>query len=535
VRTSLLLYISPLVVSAGVLVGLLAVTWRNRADAIAPWFAGTLVAFLIWTVGYIFEITSSSLAGKLLWANLQFVGIALLPIMWFAVVRRYTGRAPLARPLVALVAAFFVVSMVVVFADPGGTFRGSPRLDTDASPSVLVPDYGWYWAFIFMPVCYLLLCVSIAMLAQSIWRDGQSLYRRQYALLIVAAVLPLLAGTLYVFGVEPAPGLNPTTAVVSVSGAIMAYALFRYRLFDIAPLARGAVVDGLCDGMIVLDVYDRIVDFNPAATRLFPDVGRAALGRPVSEVLAFHPGLLESIGQAAAGRSAPDTVVAELSMSLPGDWSEGGEPPESRHFTVALSAVRGRKGRLRGHSVMFHDVTRSVELLRQVERLATTDPLTELMTRKAFLEIGEKEMTRARRQGFAVWIVLLDLDDFALVNELYGGDVGDEVLRAVAGACRRILRAFDVMGRFAGEEFVLLLPHLSRTEAEETAEALRRAVEGLAVWKDDQLVNVTASVGVAGVEHAETEYLTDLLAPAEWALKQAREQGSNRVVSRRAE
>ena len=64
--------------------------------------------------------------------------------------------------------------------------------------------------------------------------------------------LPVVAGTLYVFGFEPAPGFNPTTAVISVSGAIMAYALFRYRLFDIAPLARGMVVDGLSDGVIVL-------------------------------------------------------------------------------------------------------------------------------------------------------------------------------------------------------------------------------------------------------------------------------------------
>ena len=169
-------------------------------------------------------------------------------------------------------------------------------------------------------------------------------------------------------------------------------------------------------------------------------------------------------------------------MALPGD-AAGGELPESRHFTLALTAVRTRGGRVLGHSVLLHDVTRSVELLRQVERLATTDPLTELLTRKAFLELGEREMTRARRQGFPMWLVKLDLDHFSLVNDLYGSDAGDEVIRAVAGACRRILRAFDLVGRFGGEEFVMLLPHLSAGEAEETAERLRQAVEGLAVFE----------------------------------------------------
>ena len=385
---------------------------------------------------------------------------------------------------------------------------------------MVVPDYGWYWAAFFMPVVYLLLGATVVLLAHAMWRDRQSLYRLQYGLLIVAILLPVIAGTLYIFGLEPAPGLNPTTAVVSVSGAIMAYALFRYRLFGIAPLARGMVVDGLSDGVIVLDTYDRIVDFNPAARQLFPDLDGEALGRPVSEILAFHPGLLGEHrprrGRQRAGHGGR--------RALDGAARRRGRRrlPESRHFTLALTAVRTSGGRVLGHSVLLHDVTRSVELLRQVERLATTDPLTELLTRKAFLELGEREMTRARRQGFPMWLVKLDLDHFALVNDLYGSDAGDEVIRAVAGACRRILRAFDLVGRFGGEEFVMLLPHLSAEEAEEIAERLRQAVEALAVCKDDQLVTVTASVGLAGTERADHEFLNDLLAPADSALRRAR-------------
>jgi len=523
------IYIAPLVVSAGVLVALLVVTWRSRADAVAPWFAATLVGFLIWTVGYIFEILSPTLSGKLWWADFQFVGIALLPVVWFEVVRRYTGHGPLRRWAAALLSAYVGVSIVVVLVNPRHAFRGAPHLDATVSPSVLVPAYGWYWAVVFMPVLYLLTGASVLLLVHAMWRDRQSLYRSQYALLIVALLLPVLAGTLYIAGLQIEPGLNPATAVISISGAIMAWALFRYRLFHIAPLARGMVVDGLSDGVIVLDTYDRIVDFNPAALTLFPDLAGDALGRPVSEVLAFHPGLLESIGHAAAGEAQPSTVVAELSMALPGD-ARSGELSESRHFTLALTSVHNRGGRVLGHSVLLHDVTRSVELLRQVERLATTDPLTELLTRKAFLELGEREMTRARAHGFPMWLVLLDLDHFALVNDLYGSETGDEVIRAVAGSCRRILRAFDLVGRYAGEEFVLLLPQLSEEEAREVAERLRQAVEALSVFKDDQLVTVTASVGLAGVERATHHFLTDLLAPAGSALRRAREAGGDQVA-----
>jgi diguanylate cyclase (GGDEF)-like protein len=529
VTAHMALYISPLAVSAAVLVALLVVTWRSRSDAVAPWFAATLVAFLLWTVGYIFEILSPTLAGKVWWADFEFIGIALLPVVWFEVVRRYTGHGSLPRWGSALLGSFVAVSVAVFLTNPVHIFRGAPRLDVSVSPAMLVPDYRWYWAVVFMPILYLLCGASVVLLAHAMWRDRQALYRRQYALLIVALLLPVLAGTLYIAGLQIEPGLNPTTAVISISGAIMAWALFRYRLFDIAPLARGMVVDGLSDGVIVLDTYDRIVDFNPAAATLFPDLGRDALGRPVSEILAFHPGLLESIGHAATDAAPPSTVVAELSMALPGD-ERLGEPSGSRHFTLALTDVRSRDGRLLGHSVLLHDVTHSVELLRQVERLATTDTLTELLTRKAFLELGQREMTRARAHGFPMWLVLLDLDHFGLVNDTYGGETGDEVIRAVARTCRRILRAFDLVGRAGGAEFVLLLPHLSRGEAQDLAERLRQAVEGLSVWKEDRLVTVTASVGLAGTERATHEFLDDLLAPASSALRRARDGGGNQVA-----
>ena len=206
----LAIYISPLIVSAAVLLALLVVTWRSRSDAVAPWFAATLVAFLIWTVGYVFEILAPTLGGKLWWADFEFIGIALLPVAWFEVVRRYTGHGPLprwaSRPARRLRRR---LRCVVFLTNPAHIFRGAPRLDTTASPSVLVPDYGWYWAAFFMPVMYLLLAASVLLLVHAIWRDHQALYRRQYVLLIVALVLPVLAGTLYIAGLADRARLQP--------------------------------------------------------------------------------------------------------------------------------------------------------------------------------------------------------------------------------------------------------------------------------------------------------------------------------------
>jgi diguanylate cyclase (GGDEF)-like protein len=517
-------YIVPLALSTAVLCALLVVAWRIRSDPVAPWYAATLVGFLIWTVGYMFEIASPSLDGKIWWANVQFIGIILLPVVWFEVVRRYTGHLFLPRWAATLMGAYVVVSIAVVFSNAGHAFRGAPRLDVSTSPTVLLPDYGWYWALILMPGMYVLVIASLLLLLHAIWRDRQSLYRNQYVLMIAAVLIPIGAGTLYVARLQVLPEFNPAPAVIGISGAIMAYALFRYRLFKVAPLARHMVVESLPDGVIVLDTYDRIVDFNPVAATLFPSLADDALGRPVSEVLSFHFALLDRIGLGGSDEERPQAVVAELSMTVPGD-----ESFESRHFTLALADVRGHNGRLLGHSVLLHDVTRSVELLRQVERLSTTDPLTELLNRNAFLERGEHELTRARRQGFAMWLIVVEVREVA-ADEFLPSDAGDEMMRACAGVCRRILRAFDLVGRFADRRFVMLLPHLSERDATDIARTLRQAVEGLSILVDGQRFRATASVGVAGTTRVVDEVLADLLAPAEDALRRAVEAGGNRVA-----
>ncbi len=524
------LYVAPLFVSLAVLGGLLVITWFSRSDPIAPWFAATLLAILIWTFGYIFEIASPDLGAKVSWANFQFVGVVTLPVVWLEVVRRFAGLKPLPRAVHFAVVAYVVLSIAVIATNPGGAYRGTPSLDTSVTPPMLIPDYGWYWAGVIMPGIYVLFCAIVVILVRAAVRETSSARRLQYVLLVLAGVLPLLAGTLFIFGITPAHGFNPTTAIISVSGAIMAYVLFRYRLWDIAPIARWSVVEGLSDGVIVLDVQDRVVDFNPPARRLFPDLDMAVVGRPIAEVLAFHPGILRSISEVPAGESVKESVLADLSMSVLGDAAERADGLEIRHFTLTLTDVRSRTGRLLGRSLLLHDMTENHELRQQVERLSTTDRLTEFLTRGAFLEAAENELARARRQGFSIWVICLDLDHFGLVNDVFGATLGDDVLRAAARVCRRTTRSFDVVGRY-GATFVILMPHASCEEAERTAEKLRQAVESFLIYRDDQAVTVTASVGWAGTECVRGEHLNDLLEPAQQALRQAHEEGGNRVVA----
>jgi two-component system, cell cycle response regulator len=171
---------------------------------------------------------------------------------------------------------------------------------------------------------------------------------------------------------------------------------------------------------------------------------------------------------------------------------------------------------------------RIVALVEDVRRLAMIDPLTGLWNRRAFTEAMEREILRAQRHGHALSVLLLDVDHFKKVNDTYGHESGDQVLKGVAAALQRIARRSDQVGRWGGEEFVLGLAHAAMAGARVAAERLRRAIaETEVTLPDGATVRVTASIGIAHV--ARGEALESVLARADQAMYNAKFRGRNCV------
>jgi diguanylate cyclase (GGDEF)-like protein len=162
-----------------------------------------------------------------------------------------------------------------------------------------------------------------------------------------------------------------------------------------------------------------------------------------------------------------------------------------------------------------------------VKRQAVTDELTGLANRRSFREQLETELSRAERFGNPVSLVVADLDDFKLVNDHFGHQAGDDVLRAFADILRGRIRSVDLAARLGGEEFSILLPETGLDGAEALAESLRIAVAELAVPVDSSEVRVTASFGVAAFP--QTHSADELMTAADLALYRAKRRGKNRV------
>jgi diguanylate cyclase (GGDEF)-like protein len=169
-------------------------------------------------------------------------------------------------------------------------------------------------------------------------------------------------------------------------------------------------------------------------------------------------------------------------------------------------------------------------LLRQYEEAARTDPKTGVANAMHWSQVARAELSRAERDSNCVGILMLDLDHFKRVNDTYGHLTGDAVLRAVAEALRKETRDYDVVGRFGGEEFMVLLPNLPAADLAAVAERFRHCVGGLVVTSPDnnEPVKVTASAGAVVYPDGGSD-LDELLLAADAALYRAKEGGRNQT------
>jgi diguanylate cyclase (GGDEF)-like protein len=173
-------------------------------------------------------------------------------------------------------------------------------------------------------------------------------------------------------------------------------------------------------------------------------------------------------------------------------------------------------------------VARHVSSARLLRTMAMTDELTRLPNRRHLLSVAHARLADAKRSDKPVSILALDVDHFKRINDTFGHDAGDAVLRRVAQTCRAALRHDDVIGRTGGEEFVVILPHADAGRAVEVAERLRSAVEGLE-WADvDSALRVTVSVGVAERASVDDDFAA-LSRRADDSLYRAKKLGRNRV------
>ena len=169
-------------------------------------------------------------------------------------------------------------------------------------------------------------------------------------------------------------------------------------------------------------------------------------------------------------------------------------------------------------------------MLHHVESLAITDPLTGLFNRRRFADVLRREVAVTRRYKNSLALLMIDLDHFKIINDRFGHDSGDEVLRAIAAALSSGLREVDLAARYGGEEFAIIMPHTTKTNAEIVARRIAAQIGSLVHEFQGEKVSLTASLGIADVADLSEANAENLVKAADVALYEAKRSGRNRIV-----
>jgi diguanylate cyclase (GGDEF)-like protein len=219
-------------------------------------------------------------------------------------------------------------------------------------------------------------------------------------------------------------------------------------------------------------------------------------------------------------------VILSLALALPivtGYVSAWRVQMLQRQQYALLMAARASNDQLR------QEVEQRRALQEALRIQASIDPLTGLNNRREYEKRFTHEMARARREGCAMSLVMLDLDHFKHINDDHGHAAGDEVLRRVAQLCRENFREVDIAGRLGGEEFVVLMPHTALREAGEVARRFLQVLSDTEIAFEGLRLRVQATAGVAELQ-AHEDHLETLLQRADHALYAGKQTGRNRVM-----
>lgn len=241
----------------------------------------------------------------------------------------------------------------------------------------------------------------------------------------------------------------------------------------------------------------------------------------------------ERIGLPLTLYQAAYRLLQELLLSYVPDELVEEDKQKLAQFVIKISGLDMSLAMETYHNTVVSSLTSSIRDLRQEERrlssMAKRDSLTEAASREHLLSVLEQELELTSKRAIPTCVAMIDLDHFKKVNDSYGHLVGDEILKGVVGRIKSRMRNLDLVGRYGGEEFVLIFPVTELSVAEDIVERIRLHVEATPFHVDEFEIPITISAGVTAA--GKEDKIDDVINRADQLLYRAKNKGRNRVES----
>jgi diguanylate cyclase (GGDEF)-like protein/PAS domain S-box-containing protein len=489
------------------------IAYVRRAATGALALTVLLLALAWWDITYAVFWAGTPGPTKYFWLDVTYLGAVTVPAALFIFSLRLTNLQDLLkRPFIIFIYLEPIFVLASLFTDPyHGLFFAGKRVENSA----VILDAGPVFWFNVVYSYALTLLATIFIVRAFLRSSG--IYRKQLGVVLLGISFTWLNSIIFVLGLNPLPGADNTPFSFTITALAFAFAIGRYQLFDLIPVARDNLIEKMSDGLLVIDTHNRIVDMNPAAQNML-DIDKNIFGKPVEEVVRrWYQYEKESF----------NFTQAQTEIAL------GGK--QKKHVDMQVTPITDGKGKSLGRLIVLHDITKLKLIQNELYILANNDSLTGASNRGYFMELANREIMRAIRYKRKLSLVLIDMDAFKKVNDTYGHASGDQALITLKKICTKGTRKMDIFARLGGEEFAILLPETSQETAAELAERLRIILASTNIQSDSAEFKVTASVGVTEFGIQKEDTLEGMLHRADKALYKAKADGRNRVVTWKSE
>ena len=472
------------------------------------YFLLTQAMVVIYLLGHLLEITSTNAeeaytAVKVLYIGFSFVAtFAFFFIADYCNIRLHRGFVKIPMLIVSTLAALIMISTKfhhLVFIEYS--------FSTDLMHSlVFAPGPLFFLVHSYPVICLILTMVLLVCQIKKCDRN----YRKRLYLFFVCVAIPFITEIIYFASIVA--GINKYHIhFTPFSLAIMSFCLYlgvvRFNIFELISVATETAMEHIREGFLLVDKDDNYLFSNPATEKMLPEIKKLKKGESIFRAIGW-PAAMDII----------DNDMIEFSIT----------DENSRHFRASVSPMFSDNKILIAKIILIREITESVNLMRKLENAAYIDALTGLYNRKHFSELANSDIGRALRLKQSVFTAMLDLDFFKTVNDTYGHAAGDLVLKTTAVVIRQTIRSYDLLCRYGGEEFVLLITDLETSEALNLMERIRENMEIVSTIYEGKEIKITCSIGLS--EFHETDTLESSIKSSDEALYEAKNSGRNMVI-----
>lgn len=495
-----------LLIFTATLVFIALYTYKFKLIAGKNMFTLICICSAIYTFGYAMELYFGSLERIIFWTYVEYIGLPFITAFWLVFALKYCERSHILTPRMYV---FIFIIPIITFIlrytnDFHHLFYTKLSLYNNGFFNVLNIQRG-PWYYVFFVYSNIVELVSGFLYWQLLSKTNAKM-RSQALIMFFASIFPWIS--IWVITIFKSPyGIDLGPFALTISAILFLIGFYKYDFLSLKPIARDKVFEWSNDGIIILDYNYSIIDFNISASKIITALNSTSIGQNVNEHLKDYTELLNALQHS-----------VEQQFKVNGCY-----------YSVKLSKITDKNSNIIGYLVFIHDITDHIRTMKKLNCIANTDELTGVFNRKHFTELSEVELSRAKRYNHPLSFIMIDVDLFKTINDKYGHLAGDEVLKNISTICKNSIRSSDILGRFGGEEFMILLPETRVEEAIILASRICKNIELSEVIYYDDKINFTASLGVTGTASVENENLNAFFKFADMALYTAKNDGRNCV------